>query len=227
MADWRPHSSIRDVKYFEVISLLSYLLCFFPFSGPARAAWTACMTLSEGSDPSCPSTTARGGPSCPSTAAGGGPSRPSTSPSRPFTTAGGGLSHPSTSPSRPFTTAGGGPSRPSTAAVGFLTIYSCRRWPILTIYLFLLICHLTKIGWNPLWEHLLWLSRQEMGSPASVSLLLSLKGPLKGWPEVTHNMKVMRGHAGETQVQVCVILWTLPAIYKGVGKFFHNVGVLS
>ncbi len=68
-----------------------------------------------------------------------------------------------------------------------------------------------------MWQHLLWLSGKEVGSPASVSVI-GTSGPLKGWPEVAHHMEVMRGLARRRQglLQVCVILLlTLSAIYKG------------
>ena len=66
---------------------------------------------------------------------------------------------------------------------------------------------------------ILWLSRREVGSPASVSLLLHLR--------VLERVARSNPQLWKQSEWGLVLLLTLPEIYKGVGKYFHNVGVLS
>ena len=94
-------------------------------------------------------------------------------------------------------------------------INCCIRWPISS---FFLPCE-KNIRWNPLWNHLLWLSRREEGSCKCV-FLFDTYSTLTRWPEVTCNMEVIKGFAGRRLglLQVCITLLTLSAIYEGVGK---------
>ena len=77
-----------------------------------------------------------------------------------------------------------------------------------------------------MWQHLLCFSRREEGSPASVSVLLTLRAPSKRVarrnPQYGSNEGTYRKMQG--LLQVCVVLLTLSTVNKGVGKYFRNVG---
>ena len=98
----------------------------------------------------------------------------------------------------------------------------CHSWTPLTFYFLVNVAGLLKtsvlVNFQR-WQHLLCLSRTEVGSPASVSVLLT-HSPLKGWPEVTRNMEVMRGLAGKGKVSRKYVphYWHFQQFIRGWGS---------